>query len=429
MNFYKISKFFLILSTISLIFRNGYFLSLKPFEILFSLGAISGLFYFFPKNTDKLKIIDKKIYWALLIFISSILLATSISYFRYGIGLGYEGLSFLLRFLIVIAAFILFHIYAKEDKMFFKNIWLSFLAPLVFSLFMIFPELAYRLPFAKADGRFYGFAEGPVITAIPLIISFSFIFSAFLNAFYEKRKSAILYFLLSVANGALLLWTQSRSFWLGTIGIILLISALMAIYKKPGFKYFALNIVLAAAMMAAAFFILPSPVKIMLLLRIYPQYTTNYHNEAKNFDNFTPSDLTELKNKIGSNEAIPTIIYDQPRPKMWAAYLRVIARNPLGIGLNRTPEMLTAIKTIYQSTHNLFLDIAVWGGMGALASFLYLIYAAILNTENKLKEKNGPYFIYHLGIGAALLGLMIASNFESLTFARSIWILLAMALI
>lgn len=429
MNFYKISRFLLILSTISLIFRNGYFLSLKPFEVLFSLGAISGLFYFFPKNTDKLKIIDKKIYWALLAFASSILLATFISYFRYGIGLGYDGLSFLLRFLIVITAFILLHIYAKEDKMFFKNIWLSFLTPIVFSLFLILPELAYKLPFAKADGRFYGFAEGPVITAIPLIVSFSFIFSAFLNAFYKKRRSAILYFPLSVVNGALLLWTQSRSFWLGTIGAILLISALMAIYKKTGLKYFALNILLAATIMTTAFFILPSPVKIMLLLRIYPQYTANYHNENKNFGNFTPSDLMELKNKITSDEVSPSIFYDQPRPKMWGAYLQVIARNPLGIGLNRTPEMLVAIKTNYQSTHNLFLDITVWGGVGALASFLYLIYAAILNTKNRLKEKSDPYFVYHLGIGAALFGLMIASNFESLTFARSIWILLAMALI
>jgi len=59
------------LATLSLILRKEIFLETfipKPFEFFLFLALIGSIFYFFPKNLDKFKIIDKKFYLALFIF-------------------------------------------------------------------------------------------------------------------------------------------------------------------------------------------------------------------------------------------------------------------------------------------------------------------------------------------------------------------------
>jgi len=159
MNFAKISKFLLILAAVSLIFRKGLFLQTfipKPFEIFLFLALISSFFYFFPKNLNKFKIIDKKIYLALFIFLFSVGLATLISYLRYGVGFNIGGVLNTVRFLIMTITFILFYVFFKEDKIFYKRVWWTFFVPVIFIPLLIFPELAYKFSIVEQNGRFYG---------------------------------------------------------------------------------------------------------------------------------------------------------------------------------------------------------------------------------------------------------------------------------
>jgi len=60
------------------------------------------------------------------------------------------------RFLIMTITFILFYVFFKEDKIFYKRVWWTFFVPVIFIPLLIFPELAYKFSIVEQDGRFYG---------------------------------------------------------------------------------------------------------------------------------------------------------------------------------------------------------------------------------------------------------------------------------
>lgn len=436
MNLSKISKFLLILAAVSLIFRKGLFLQTfipKPFEFFLLLALISGFFYFFPKNLNKFKIIDKKIYLALFILLFSVGLATLISYLRYGVGFNTEGVLNAVRFLIMIITFILFYVFFKDDEVFYKRVWLTFLVSAIFIPFLIFPELAYKSSIAGVGGRFYGLLQSPADASLFFLIALSFFFVLFLENFYQKRRGFCLaYFLLTVAMASLTLWSQTRAAWLGMVGSLMIAGYLVIIaFRKNLLKNLLLNAVMIILILTLSFAILPSSAKIMLILRIFPQY--NYYVREKfnnNIPQLSSQNLGDLTSKIKRENASPDLFYDQPRLAIWKDYLKLIPKNPLGLGLNYyRPELAVKLQgKPLGGYHNLLLEFWTYGGIAALGAFLYLLWRIILNVKNKIDDSKNLLTIYNIGIASALFGLIIHSLFGGLIFFYFFWILLAMAL-
>ncbi len=433
MNFAKISKFLLILATVSLIFRKGLFLQTfipKPFEFFLFLALISSFFYFFPKNLNKFKIVDKKIYLALFIFLFSVGLATLISYLRYGVGFNIEGVLNTIRFLIIFIIFILFYTYLRADEVFFKRVWLSFLIPIIFTPFLIFPELAYKLSIAEADNRFYGFLQNPALASLFFLVALSFFFGLFFKNFYQKKKLFfLLFFFSSVIMVSFIFWSQSRATWIAMIvSLITLNYLIINVFKK--INYVFLNLFLTLLLLVISFIILPSSVKTTFLLRIFPEYTSFVRESHPDLRTTSSEQFRQVLSKIKTEGSIPDILYDQSRPTIWKEYLKLSLKNPLGLGLNYFPILAIKINGEPSGVHNDYLDFLAYGGMGALGAFLYILWRAFVNIRNKLKNFLSPYIVYRIGISSALVGLLIYGILNGVAlFDYLFWILLVMAFV
>ena len=431
----KISKFLLILATLSLIIRKGIFLETfipKPFEFFLFLALIGSIFYFFPKNLDKFKIIDKKIYLALFIFLFSVGLATLISYLRYGVGFNTEGVLTTIRFLIIIIIFILFYVFLKEDEIFFKRIWLSFLVPIIFTPFLIFPELAYKFSLVKGDGRFYGFLQNPALASLFFLVALSFFFGLFFKNFYQKKKLfALLFFFSSVIMTSFIFWSQSRTTWIEmVVALITLNYLIINVFKRNKLNYVLLNFFLTFLLLVISFIILPSSAKTTSLLRIFPQYTSFVRESHPDLQTTSSEQVRQVLSKIKTEGSMPDILYDQLRPTIWKEYLKSSLKNPLGLGLNYFPVLAIKINGEPAGTHNDYLNSFAYGGPGALGAFLYILWRAFVNLRNKLKNFLSPYVVYYIGISSALAGLLTCSILSGVALINYFfWILLVMALV
>lgn len=450
----KIGGYLLVIGTVLIFVRKeGLVWLLKPFDIFLLLATIISILYLISKqNARQLKSEDKKILLTLAIFLFSILLATIISYLRYGFlypGGYYGSFLYFLRFLASIVTLIITYIYLKNNESLQKMIRWSLFSPAILTAALIFPNLSLWAGWLQGNGKFIGLAASQVITASSMLVVFAFAIVIFLKAFYGEQSQTIsrkknwllifIYFLLAAASAAILLWTQTRSHWLGAATAALFAISTTAYQNKERLlRNIAVNSALMAAVLAAAFLILPAPIKIVTILRIYPQYTQNYyHNNGDITINLlTKNDLGELGrtivNKASAKEALSAAINGESRPNMWREYLNNFLKNPLGLGLGRTAkDALSITNNRYSSSHNTLLDLAAWGGIGAVAAFIYLVYQAVMAMRKKflLISSGDQKKIIYLEIGTALVGLAVASFFENLIFSKLVWILLAMALV
>lgn len=437
MDLSKISKFLLILATLSLIFRKGLFLQTfipKPFEIFLFLALIAGIFYFSPKNLEKLKFIDRKIWFPLLIFLFSTGLATLISYLRYDVGFNTEGILNTVRFLIMIITFILFYVFFKEDEIFYKRVWWAFFTPVIFIPFLIFPKLAYKFSIVGQGGRFYGLLQSPADASLFFLIALSFFFVLFLKNFYQKKwYFCSVYFLLTVTMASLILWSQARAAWFGMFGGLIMASCLVIIaFRKNLLKNLLLNAVMIILILILSFAILPSSAKTILILRIFPQYFHYVREKVDDIPQLSSQNLSDLISKIKRENASLDLFYDQPRLAIWKDYLKLIPKNPLGLGLNYYhPQLAMELQgKPLGGYHNLLLEFWTYGGIASLGAFLYLLWRIILNIKKKIRDNSeNPLTIYSIGIVSALFGLMIHALFGGLIFSYFFWILLALALV
>ena len=330
--------------------------------------------------------------------------------------------------------FILFYVFFKEDKIFYKRVWWTFFVPVIFIPLLIFPELAYKFSIVEQDGRFYGLFQNPSDASLFFLIALSFFFVLFLKNFYQKRGYFCLaYFLLTVTMASLVLWSQARAAWFGMIGGLMMASYLVIIaFRKNLLKNLLLNAVIIILILILAFAILPSSAKIVLILRIFPQYNHYVREKVDDVSQLSSQNLGDLISKIKRENASPDLFYDQPRLAIWKDYLKLIPKNPLGLGLNYYhPELAVKLQgKPLGGYHNLLLECWTYGGITALGAFLYLLWRIILNIKNKIRDNSkNPLTIYNIGIASALFGLIIHSLFGGLIFFYFVWILLAMALI
>jgi len=241
------------------------------------------------------------------------------------------------------------------------------------------------------------------------------------------------YFLLTVTMASLVLWTQARAAWFGMGGGLMMASYLIIIaFRKSLLKNLLLNAVMIILILILAFAILPSSAKIVSILRIFPQYRPLFIEKFDDIPRLSSQDLGNLISKIKRENASPDLFYDQSRPAIWKDYLKLIPKNPLGLGLNYYHPQL-AVKLQGKPLggyHNLLLEYWTYGGITALGAFLYLLWRIILDIKNKIRDNSkNPLTIYSIGVASALFSLIIYSLFEGLIFHYFFWILLAMALV
>lgn len=427
--FKKISKVFLILGVISLIYGGRIFTegrvdfqSFVPIrgEFIFAMALIFSLFYFlYLKNLSNVKF-TKGFFFALYVFLSSILMASVISLFRYELWFDSYGWVMVIKLLLNIGIFILMYVFLKHDPIFYRKICLAlYIPPLLLIPFAFSPGTVreYALIFKNIPmmtsnqgmpmmftswDRFSGFTLNPIHMGYLNIIALSFLSVIFFHKYHKKEWFASLLYLSLIAGLVILnFWSLSRSIMIATFLVLTAANIIVnSCFKKnitKGLIYYNGLIII--------FFT-------FIFLFLLPSATTLETSTKENIlARLTYSQLYETRTPI------------------WIYYIKLIPENILGLGMNYEQQFyLEDVQLGRINTHSFLLENWAIGGIGALFGIGYLLWKAFKNIRERISDRYNPLIIYHQGTFISLFGIFICSLFTGGIFLIQFWILLAMAL-
>ncbi len=369
--------------------------------------------------------IPKKVWIATCCLVGSILLGWIIAVFAKGVSLTLNNVLELGGFGMGLVLFLLILFYTRNDKSFAQYYLYALLVPVVYSIFILFPGLAYYFDLAR-DGTFLGITNNPNIISKTLITpSLFFMVSALFES--KKRWLKVAYILLSCTSVALLFWCNSRGAVLGlAVGAIFvwLIFSLNAFTWKK--LIYGGTIILL--ILVLGFSLTPGGGKQAILNRILNPRDPNsdYHQiKDKSLAEIVSKSLTvkpKSDSHIPSPAARSTVL--DSRLQIWPAYLKLLLINPWGFGPNTHMNVVSGGKDYNIGPHNTYIEVLLWGGIIGIFSFLYLLGSTFKNLKIQSQSNLNR-------ISVAVLGTLIAFA-VSFVFNDSLqffwfWIILALS--
>ena len=234
-----------------------------------------------------------------------------------------------------------------------------------------------------------------------------------------------------VVTSFALLWTYTRSAWLGAIcGIVVL--GIMKKGKK--FLVYALLIILVFAGVVLIQQVWQAERKEQFQqerLQEQSGITTRMKRQREN----PPSDvLSRFASMFRTKE-------NRERIYTWASTLAMIKDHPLtGIGHGNYSDLCGEYRTIYGDfeftsdahAHNNLLQIAVTGGIPLLGCFIWLWWVIFRSTYQIYQRRSSAFPALSLGVFGALIAFFVQGffehNFGDSEVAMMMWILLAFVL-
>jgi O-antigen ligase len=287
-----------------------------------------------------------------------------------------SGIKTLMRLLSIFSVYIISFLYFQENKekkmLFLKVLFISYLLPCLLGLYQAITQRG----FYGVDGffRINGTYFHPNSFAFNLFLAFIIFTTVYFNSQKKLRKKVLFYLIILMI---LILFTLTRSAWLG---LILFILVLLLIYeRKKVLKYSILAI------------------SLLFIFVILNNYTI-----LRYFDwNTIPlvRRVTTSTNLLSSWEW---------RIKTWTQMTKYVYQSPfIGFGLDtyrflRSKEVYDITESLY--AHNDYLKILIELGALGLLLYLNLIYQTLKNilqkfiNQIKKKNKDREYLIAFIGI-------------------------------
>jgi hypothetical protein len=435
----KIIKFLILTGAAALIYWKGDFKKTflpKPAELfLFSSLMFSFIYALRTGLANKLKCINKPIYYSILMILFSLLIGTVYGMLKYNVGFNIQGIAYSIKLPLFIFLFITVYVFIREDELFYKNLCMAFyLSPLIFTPFLFYPGLADKFSLLSTS-RFMGFTPSPNIAAMFNCIAFSFIFTIFVFDLFDKGiKKSLLFLSLSLGLGALVLWSQSRAYFIALLFSIIFPSFLVSgFYFKERYKVLLISF-LMLVLIIPMFFILPNSVKRPLILRL------SYFEKLAHPATFATTSVYEERLVPNSNKATTKLVKvgtaPDARVTVLKYYFQLLKKDPLifvfGLGINHESRFNLILNKGEVHCANSILDIILFGGVGLAAALVALFILIIINLRKMIAEGRAmlQVNIFRLGSITALLGMWCAAIFiGSPLFGFHFWILLAMSLV
>jgi hypothetical protein len=398
--FYKISRFFLLVSISTIFISNAEIFG--PFRISLYSSIISCLFFLiaiFKKEISILK--EREIINYSLLSIGALLIGTIASWviFRhipvFAVLNGYFHI--LLNFSLLVEIITI----SNYDKTFPRKILLGFLFSLLIIPFIYVPTI--NKYFLHALGRFEGLLNDPNYFA-----SFQIIPSLLILFFIVKEKTdkdtllkPISLFIIFCVSIGLILWSGSRGGILSlAVSLALLVILLIPKITK---KMLALVVLLILISFPLGFWITPPQSRSAIKSRIHYAEATG-----------AETNLTLLSN--------------QDRLTIWKNSLYFIARNPLGYGIGYyTIIDIHGDGQDHRVSHNFDLELLLTGGILLFLIINIALYKIIIQTiKNCYTQKFSEVHILLAILGGLLVSSMLLDSFLS---SRWIWVIVALMIV
>jgi len=397
-----------ICATFLLIIRTGNIKNgvIKPFDLIVTIIGIIILFY--PNLIKKIEPIykDLKFYFiSLFLIFLFIIFGQIISFFYYGntdistTTLLYGRLIFnnLVFFITAILIYLLPKITIKiNQSILFSPI---LILPIMFDSFK---NLYYN------SIRLNGLSFGPNDFCGLLIIIFLIGLASFLSVKNIFYKFIIIGWLGFIVN--LIFLTGSRAGWVSFFLSIFIWICIYVFMKRKKEIFFIIIATLISVLVG--FFLIPNNTKLYFIDRFLGDRFVQILNMDKNITDFVP----QYKNGMISN---------QIRPQIWNFSLSKIEKNPLGFGfsfLNKNPTVING--EVIGFTTNIFLEIAIYGGIGGL--FIFVLF--LLKLGNELRHYIKILTDFEFVWGIIIISLIIDLSFIDGFLFRYLWFALGVVL-
>ncbi|MFA6520733.1 MAG: O-antigen ligase family protein [Candidatus Paceibacterota bacterium] len=425
----QVNKNLVFIALLALLYRRGNFYNTfipKPFEII--LVVIILLTFLDLVINKKFKeffsSIDRKIWVALSCLMGSVFIGWFVAVFFKNVLINFNVILEFGNFIISIVIFILVLFYTKNDPVFAKKYLYALLLPVIYIIFILFPEGAQ---YAKLEnmGTFLGFTINPNIVSKILLIPVLFFTTHSLFKFQNKWIK-IGYIAISCAMAALMFWVASRG---GLVSLALSFLFVWLVFSLNNFNWKKLFYSggLLLLIFLIGFLITPQTGKQRVLLRaLYPS-----GSDASSYVAIKDKPVDDIVAKfVEDKKDNHVFIYaaGEDRFKIWPFYLQYILMNPLGIGPNTHLSFSLRDNNgeyINSGPHNTFLQIWLWGGLLGILSFLYIFISAFKNLKTQLKTNFNPTTLALLGM---LFAVTISVMFDDSLSFFWFFIILALAL-
>ncbi|MDO8574418.1 MAG: O-antigen ligase family protein [bacterium] len=400
-------------------------------DILFLLAAILTVF-FISRNRKWREYWQRtnKVVTALALVIAGVFLATAINYGFWGGKIDSEVILSFGRFLEVGVLMGSVGFFQSKDSNFYKKVAVAQLSTLVYLVSLAITKNSFVLDyqfqlldkFPTYVYRFRLLDNFPSSVSYYLIVSLSLLLILALVSFYPLKKKFFVYFLLGSGLFGILLWTQTRAGWLGFLAVVLIILPYWVIKSRQRaierLKLFLSGGLIVGLFAILGFLVMPYYAKNEVINRIFP-VRTQIEAGGLNFEEVE----TGLVVRGVIQGGITPNLSERSRVYLWRAYLEKLTQSPLGLGLNHSPPIFEGAP---RGPHNTFLEVTAFGGVLALGGYMYLLYLAISNLLVKLKQNQN--FKWPLYLLAALVGLIVASQFDNMSTFRIMWVIMALGI-
>ena len=429
LTFEQINKNLVLFALITLIYRKGNFYNTfipKPFEII--LVFIILLTFFDLLNNNKLKdfflSINKKIWLALSCLVLSVFIGWGVAIFVKQIPVNLNVVLEFGNFVISLVIFVLVLFYTKNDEMNAKRYLYALLLPVIYIVFLVFPEWAYYFHMGN-NGTFLGFTMSPNIISKILLIPVLFFITYSLFEFKNKwlKVGSII---VSCALIALLFWVSSRGGLVALVVVLIFLWLIFSFHRFNWEKLFFSGIIILMIFLVG-FFITPETGKQRVILRIlYPSGS----DRSGYVDVQDKSARNVISKFISEKSGSPIFVYSEreTRFQIWPFYFKQVLTNPLGIGPNTHFSFDLIDYTgeyINSGPHNTFLQIWLWGGLLGIMSFLFIFISAVKNLVIRLKSDFNPFA---LALLSSLFAVSVSIMFDDSLSFFWFFIILALAL-
>jgi len=428
----QLGKWSFILGIALLIVRNNSYpwIIKRSSDILFFIAAILTVFLI-SRNKEWREYWQgtRKIITALALIIAGIFLATAINYGFWGGKIDGAAVLSFGRFLEVGILIGLVGFFQSKDRDFYKKVSAAQLSTLVYLIALvitkngfIYNQFHFLENFPTNIYRFQLFDNFPSSVSYYLIVSLSLLLVSALVSLCPLKKKFFVYFLFGSGLFGILLWTQTRAGWMGFGAVMLVVFWGWILKSDQGaitrLKLFLAGGLILAMLMVLGFLVLPYYAKNEVINRVFlirPQIEA----VGLNFEEVE----TELVVQKIFQEVVKPSFSERSRVYLWRAYLEKLVRFPLGLGLNHSPPIFEGAP---RGPHNTFLEVAAFGGVLTLGGYVYLLYLAISNLIAGLKQNQD--FRWSLYLLAALVGLVVASQFDNMSTFRIMWVILGLGI-
>ena len=419
---FSASRWLVLFSVLGLILRRGLFkpYTLQPFEIIIILASILFLFIVFKKKL--FSHIGPVWIWFLGVIALLLLLGFVNSFFIFGIDSSILAPSSKDFFLLttVFLGFYLTAIYG-EDPTFRKRIFYFLSGAILFTPFIFFPQHAFTAGVMTDGFQFIGWQNNPTIFGLFVLIPFIICVE---QTFRQKRWLAKTpYWIGAILLYSLILWSSSRGIWFASILAVGFLSFyyIFKIYLPHSLlRNISTVAVLLFFSFLSSFLILSSPVKIMVLDRVFP-IISNYTARPEIFKELSLNESFIIMRSKEKN--LPEVPY-QNRKLIFSQALGLLVKHPYGIG----PEYFRIIPhSIFDgekgptTAHNTFLQAGLSGGFLLIIVYVLLwikIWQTLMRTQRDQEW---------LWLSASLLGIFFVSMLgDFLFYVPAIWILMGL---